>query len=135
MKERKKATKLCIRNNTLVTKSNKQNWWIYSNAEVKCSSNSKCGKTAIFTCLDTIFKWVYKNCYFGISLHLQEVFHVYLKKIEIAVSHLFLFIFSNTIFTLVNQISRNAQSPRKYLLTLFAWFNQSLKMRSQYLSV
>ena len=44
---------------------------------------------------------------------LQEVFHVYLNKIEIAVSHLFLIIFSNNKFTLVNSFSRNGQSPRK----------------------
>ena len=42
-----------------------------------------------------------------------EVFHVYLNKFEISVSHLFLIIFSNNKFTLVNLISRNAQSPRK----------------------
>ena len=33
---------------------------------------------------------------------IQEVFHVYLNKFEIAVSHLFLIIFSNNKFTLVN---------------------------------
>ena len=63
MKECKKATKLCIKNNTSVTKSNKQNWWIYSNMEVnvkdiKCSPNSKCGKTAIFTYLNEYIKSV-----------------------------------------------------------------------------
>ena len=50
---------------------------------------------------------------------IQEVFLVYLNKFEIAVSYLFLIIFSNDKFTLVNQISRNAQSPRKYLLLNF----------------
>ena len=59
----------------------------------------------------------------------------FLNKFEIAVSHLFLNIFSNNKFTLVNQISRNAQSPRKYLLTLFAGLKQTLKMSSQNLSV
>ena len=61
---------------------------------------------------------------------LQEVFHVYLNKFETAVSHSFLIIFSNNKFTLFNQILRNAQSPRKYLLTLFAGLKQSLKMSS-----
>ena len=65
----------------------------------------------------------------------QEVFHVFLNKFDIAESHLFLIIFSNNKFTLVNQISRNAQSPRKYLLTLFAGLKQTLKMSSQNLSV
>ena len=37
----------------------------------------------------------------------QEVFHVYLNKFEIAVSYLFLIIFNNNEFTLVNMISRN----------------------------
>ena len=44
---------------------------------------------------------------------IQEVFHVYLNKFEIAVSHLSLIIFSNIEFTLINLISGNAQSPRK----------------------
>ena len=35
-------------------------------------------------------------------VHTQEVFHVYLNKFEIAVSHLFLIIFSNNTFSLVN---------------------------------
>ena len=38
---------------------------------------------------------------------IQEVFRVYLNKFEIGVSHLFLIIFSNYKFTLVNLISRN----------------------------
>ena len=81
MKEREKATKLCIKTNTSVFKSNKQNRWIYSNMEVdvkdiKCSPKSKCEKTAFFTCFDTIFKWVYKSCYFGISLHLFYVHYL-----------------------------------------------------------
>ena len=42
----------------------------------------------------------------------QEVFYVYLNKFEIVVSHLFLIIFGNNKFTLVNLISRNAQQPR-----------------------
>ena len=63
------------------------------------------------------------------------MFHVYLNKFEIAVSHLFLTTFSNNKPTLVNQISRNAQSPRKYLLTLFAGLKQSLKMSGQNVSV
>ena len=56
------------------------------------------------------------KCYYilvPISVHLQEVFHVYLNKFEIAVSHLFLNIFSNNKLTLVNLIFGNAQSPRK----------------------
>ena len=53
-------------------------------------------------------------------ISIQEVFHAYLNTFEIAVSHLFLIIFSNNKFTLVNQISRNAQLPRKYLLNLLA---------------
>ena len=68
-------------------------------------------------------------------LEIQEVFHVYLNKFEIAVSHSFLIIFCNNKFTLVNQIFRNAQTQRKYLLTLFAGLEQSLKMSSQNLSV
>ena len=44
---------------------------------------------------------------------IQEVFHVYLNKFEIAVSHLFRIIFSNNKFTLVYLISRNAQPSRK----------------------
>ena len=35
-----------------------------------------------------------------------------LNKFEIAVSHLFLIIFINNKFTVVNQISKNAQSPK-----------------------
>ena len=58
------------------------------------------------------------------------MFHVYLNKFEIAVSYSFLITFSNNKFTLFNQILRNAQSPRKYLLTLFAGIKQSLKMSS-----
>ena len=38
-------------------------------------------------------------------ISIQEVFHAYLNTFEIAVSHLFLIIFSNNKFTLVNQIS------------------------------
>ena len=69
------------------------------------------------------------------NVAIQEVFHVYLNKFEIAVSHSFLIIFSNNKFIFVNQISRNAQPPRKYHLTLFAGLKQSLKMSSQNLSV
>ena len=68
-------------------------------------------------------------------LTIQEVFHVYLNKFKTVVSHSFLILFSNNRFTLVNQIFSNAQSPRKYLLTLFAGLKQSLKMSSQNLSV
>ena len=46
-------------------------------------------------------------------IKIQEVFHVYLNKFEIALSHLFHIKFSNNKFTLVNLISRNTQSPRK----------------------
>ena len=61
------------------------------------------------------------HSYAYIFIHdVQEVFHVYLNKFEIAVSQLFLIIFSNNKFTLVNLISRNAQPPSKYLLTTFA---------------
>ena len=63
------------------------------------------------------------------------MFHVYLNKFEITVSDLFLIIFINNRFTLVILISRNAQPPRKYILTLFAGLKQSLKMSSQNLSV
>ena len=62
------------------------------------------------------------------------MFHVYLNTFEIAVYHSFLIIFSNNKFTLVNQISRKTQSPRKNLLTLFAGLKQSLKMSSQKVS-
>ena len=70
-----------------------------------------------------------------LSSAIQEVFHVYLNKFIIAISHSFLIIFCNNKFILVNQIFRNAQTPRKYLLTLFAGLEQSLKMSSQNLSV
>ena len=63
------------------------------------------------------------------------MFRAYLNKFEIDVSHVFLVIFSNNKLTLVNQIFRNAQSPRKYLLTLFAGLKLSLKMSSQNLNV
>ena len=43
---------------------------------------------------------------------IQEVFHVYLNKLKIAVSHLFLIIFSNDEFTSVKLISRDTQSPK-----------------------
>ena len=46
-------------------------------------------------------------------LYLQEVFHVYLNKFKIEVSHLFLIIFSYNKFTPVNLISMNTQTPRK----------------------
>ena len=65
---------------------------------------------------------------------IQEVFHVYLNKFEIAVSHSFLNILSNNKFTLLIRSSKNAQYLRKYLLTLFAGLKPSLKMSSQNLS-
>ena len=68
-------------------------------------------------------------------IQLQEVFHVYLNKFENAVSHLFLFMFSNIKLTLINQIFRNAQSVRKHLLTLLAGLKQFLNMSSYNLSV
>ena len=46
-------------------------------------------------------------------LDIQEVFHVFFNKFEIAVSHSFLIIFSNNKFTLVNPFSRNGQSPEE----------------------
>ena len=49
------------------------------------------------------------------------MFQVYLNKFQIAVSHLFLILLSNNKFTLVNLISRNAQSPRKKLLIFVRW--------------
>ena len=33
------------------------------------------GETAIFTCFDIISKWVYKSCYFGISLDSSPILH------------------------------------------------------------
>ena len=63
-------------------------------------------------------------------MKIKEVFHVYLNKFEIAVSHLFLIIFGNNKFTLVNLISRNAQLPRKCLLILLAGLKRSLKKSS-----
>ena len=74
-------------------------------------------------------------CLFFCTSTLQEVFHVYLNKFKMAVSHLFLIIFSNDEFTSVKLISRDAQLPRKYLLTLFSGLKQSLKMSGQSLSV
>ena len=56
----------------------------------------------------------------GYNTNVQEVYHVYLNKFKIALSHLFLILFSDDTFTLVNLTSWNAQPPRKYLLTLFA---------------
>ena len=47
-----------------------------------------------------------------ILITIQEVFHANLNKFEIAVSHLFLIVFSNNKFTMGNLISRNAQSPK-----------------------
>ena len=70
----------------------------------------------------------------SINLYTRGVY-VYLNKFEIAVSHIFLIIFSNNKFSLVNPISRNAQPPRKYLLALFAGLKQSLKTSGQNLSV
>ena len=61
----------------------------------------------------TIYKQTVEILIWVCTVCLQEVFHVYLNKFEIALSHLFLIIFSNNKFTLVNQISRKAQSPRK----------------------
>ena len=63
--------------------------------------------------------------YFLLSA-IQEVFHVYLNKFEIAVSNLFLIIFINNRFTLVNMNLKKTQSPRKWLLTLFAGLKQSM---------
>ena len=93
---------------------------------------------ALTVCMLYIFYvFCHLQIFINISMFLkiQEVFHVYFNKFEIAISHLFFIIFSNNKFTLVNLISRNAQSPRKYLLTLFAGLKQSLKMSSQNLSV
>ena len=66
---------------------------------------------------------------------IQELFHVYLNIFEIALSHLVLIIFGNNNFTLDNLITRTAQSPRKYLLTLLSVLKPSLKRSSQSLSV
>ena len=73
------------------------------------------------------------NCWKShVAAQLQEVFHVYLNKFEIALSHLFFIIFSNNKFTWVNPFSGNGQST-----ALFAGLKQSLKMStcSQSLSV
>ena len=75
------------------------------------------------------------DAYSGARGQIQEVFHVYLNKFEIVVSHLFFIIFSNDQLTLVNLICRNKQPPRQYLLTLCAGLKRSLKMSSQNLSV
>ena len=69
------------------------------------------------------------------EIGIQEVFHVYLNKFESAVSHLFLIIISNDQITLIDLVSKNAQPPRKYLLTLCFGLNKSLKMSSQNLSI
>ena len=94
----------------------------------------------VYICIyELCFLYCYCICIIHVCSSLVEeiknIIHVYLNKFEIAVSHLFLIIFSNNKFTLVNQISRYAQSPRKYRLTLFAGLKQSLKMSSQNLSV
>ena len=79
---------------------------------------------------------VIKNVISCLSVvHVQEVLHVYLNKFEIAIFDLFLIIFINNKLRLVNMISKNTQSPRKWLLTLFADLKQSMKMSSQSLSV
>ena len=51
---------------------------------------------------------IQSRCQMRFQDDIQELFHVYLNKIEIAVSHLFLLIFSNNKFKFVNLISRNA---------------------------
>ena len=48
------------------------------------------------------------------------MFHVYLNKFEIAVSHLFIIIFSTNKFTLFNLISRNC-SHQKIALNFIRW--------------
>ena len=63
------------------------------------------------------------------------VFSCLFEQIRNCLSYLFLIIFGNNKFTLVNLILRNAQPPRKYILTLFAGLKQSLKRSSQNLSV
>ena len=45
------------------------------------------------------------------SFAIQEMFHVYFNKFEIAISHFILIILGNNKFTFVNLISRNAQPP------------------------
>ena len=54
---------------------------------------------------------VYSMLNYGRQDLIQEVFHVYLNKFENVVSHLFLIIFSNNKFTMVNLTFRNGQSP------------------------
>ena len=44
---------------------------------------------------------------------MQEVFHVYLNKFENDVTHLFLVILGNNLFSWVSLISRNTQSSGK----------------------
>ena len=47
------------------------------------------------------------------NCHIHEVFHVYLKKFENAVTHLFLVISDNNLFPWVSLISMNRQSSKK----------------------
>ena len=51
--------------------------------------------------------WCHVELVGHLPVHIQEVFHVYLNKFDIAVSYLFLIIFCNNEFILVNLISRN----------------------------
>ena len=48
---------------------------------------------------DTIFYALYDSGMVAQGGFIQEVFHVYLNKFEMAVSHLFLIIICNDIFT------------------------------------
>ena len=93
--------------------------------------------------LNKLYKYSKMNLGFNVVLNIQWAkrcrdytrgVSCLFDKFEIAVSHLFLIIFSNNKFTLVYLISRNRQSPKKMLLSLFAGLKQSLKMSSQSLS-
>ena len=59
-------------------------------------------------------------CLFGLSI-IQEVFHVYLNKFEIAVSHLFLFIFSNHQFAFGYSDLHECAATKKLSLNFMHW--------------
>ena len=57
-----------------------------------------------------------------LKFNVQEVFHVYLKKIENGVTHSNLFLFGNIWVQWVNLISMNTQQSRKQFLIFIFCF-------------
>ena len=56
------------------------------------------------------------------SAAIQEVFHVYLNKIENYHTHLFLVILGNNLLPWDSLVSRNTQSSRTEFLIFIFWF-------------